>query len=70
MTSVELVVPAGASDLVNTTTGEHYQYRTVDVVHPPKVELLEVDMPDGTKMRAMCLSTAGGYAVYFQGLHH
>lgn len=65
---VDHVVPATGGDLINTATGELMHYRIVDEAHPPKVEFLEVDMPDGTKARAMCLGTKEGYAVFFQGL--
>lgn len=66
----DLIVPASGDSLINTATGEHIQYRVVDEVHPPKVEFLEVTMPDGQKLKAMCLGTKEGYSVYFQGLQH
>ena len=67
---IDHIVPANGDRLVNTKTGEVYQYRCVDEAHPAKVEFLEVTMPDGTKVRAMCLGTKEGYSVYFQGLPH
>lgn len=70
MTTTELVIPKDAATLRNTTTGETYPYVKIEESHPPKVEVLHVKMPDGTLVRAMCLSVEEGYAVYFQGIVH
>jgi len=63
-----LVVPKSETLLRNIDTGETYPYTKIEEVHPEKVEFLHVRMPDGTMVRAMCLSVEQGYSVYFQGL--
>lgn len=66
----DLVVPTGRNTLRNLKTGEQYPYRIVEEAHPPKVEYLDVELPNGVIVRAMCISIEEGYGVYFQGLNH